>query len=85
MGSGVRTGLFETQTPTDPHTGRTIKQFYGQRMRGLFRPLRTGTYHFWLASDDDKQLAASLGAFSRIRLSQFLPPSSRSCRRARKT
>ena len=40
----VRTGLFETQTPKDPHTGRTIKQFYGQRMRGLMRPLKTGTY-----------------------------------------
>ena len=40
----MRTGLFETDTPKDPNTGRTIKQFYGQRIRGLMRPLKTGTY-----------------------------------------
>ena len=32
--------------------GQKAFNHYGQRLRGLFRPLRTGVYHFWLAADD---------------------------------
>src|SRR5258705_659261 len=41
------------EAPTD------IAEEYGQRMRALLLPPVTGTYFFWIASDDNSQLFLS--------------------------